>query len=262
MKQTMMSVALMAGLIVAPPGVSDARAQSVAEESIESRFQLDFQVPDAALKKFLPAGWDVQVATTGPAKDCNLRVIFIDRVNVNGPEGKPLGTGASQMVYLTVPVKNPATGNTVQMVIAGLTGDTADVPGPFGVYHQATAHEMKRSTVAGKGTGIVEEQTWAFSAASGERIETFVKYERVATARARRETTYVSASDPKISQVSKIDMGLNIARNATVEVPDRVKEFRYKISGGRLAPLFDGSERVVSVDIFPWNNQTIVSAPK
>lgn len=262
MKEIVTSFAVSLGLIVALSVGREAQAQSVTEESIESRFQLDFHVPEEALKKFLPAGWDVQMAATGPAKDCNLRVIFIDRVNVNGPDGKTLGTGASQMVYLTVPVKNSASGSTVQMVIAGLTGDSADVPGPFGVYTQAAGHQMKRSTVAGKGIGIIEEQTWEFTAAGGERIESFVKYERVPAARARRETTYVSAADPKITQVSKVDMGLNIARNATVEMPDRVKEFRYKIGGGRLAPLFDGTERVVSVDIFPWNNLTIAAAPK
>ena len=38
---------------------TSVRAQTVTEESIESRFQLDFHVPDAALKKFIPAGWDV-----------------------------------------------------------------------------------------------------------------------------------------------------------------------------------------------------------
>jgi len=241
---------------------ASAQAQTLIEETIETRFQLDFVVPDAALKKFLPAGWDLQVATSGPAKDCNLRVIFIDRVNVTGAEGKPAGSGAGQMVYLTVPVKNAASGTTAQMVIGGLTGDAADVPGPFGNYMQATDHQMKRATTAAKGVGIVEEQTWRFTAADGARVETFVKYERVPSPRNRRETTYVSAADPKMTYVSKVDMGINIARNVTVEVPDRVKEFNYKISGGKFAPLFDGTEKVVSIDIFPWNNQSVTAAEK
>ena len=237
----------------------NASAQTLSEETIESRLQLDFHVPDAAIKTFVPPGWDIQIAPSGPAKDCNLRVIFIDRVNVTGADGKPLGAGASQMVYLTVPVKNAATGTAAQMVVAGFTGETSEVPGPFRVYGQAIQHQMKRSTTAGKGTGIIEDQTWEFAAAGGERIETYVKYERVPAVRARRDTTYVSASDPKILQVSKVDTGINIARNATVEMPDHVKKFRYKIAGGRLAALFDGTERVLSIDIFPWNNQSITT---
>jgi hypothetical protein len=33
------------------------------------------QVPDAALAAFLPAGFYANVATTGAAKDCNLRIV-------------------------------------------------------------------------------------------------------------------------------------------------------------------------------------------
>jgi hypothetical protein len=48
-------------------------------------------------------------------------------------------------------------------------------------------------------------------------------------------------------------------RNATVPVKDRVKTFEFKASGGRVAKLFDGSERVVSVDAFHWYNRAISS---
>ena len=233
-----------------------AAAQTVAEESIESRFQLDFQVSDAAVKKFLPAGWELNVATTGPATNCNLRVIFIDRIAVTAGDGK--ATGANQMVYLTVPVKN-AGGISAQMVIGGLTSEATEVPGPFGNYQAAANHEMKRATTAAKGKGIIEEQTWSFSGAGGERFDTQVRYERVPAARARRDTTYVSAADPSKTQVAKVDNGINIARNATVQVPDKVQAFSYKFSGGKFASLFDGTEKVVSIDFFPWNNLSIAA---
>ena len=57
-----------------------AVADTLVENSAEFRFQLDFHVNDAALQKLLPAGWEPAVATQGPAKDCNLRLIFIDLV--------------------------------------------------------------------------------------------------------------------------------------------------------------------------------------
>jgi hypothetical protein len=69
------------------PGI--AAAQTPIERSSEARFQLDFKVPDAALAKFLPAGFTLNVATTGAAKDCNLRVVFIDRLTINGPDNTP-----------------------------------------------------------------------------------------------------------------------------------------------------------------------------
>ena len=45
-----------------------ATAETLVEHSAESRFQLDFHVPDAALANALPAGWEPAIATAGPAK--------------------------------------------------------------------------------------------------------------------------------------------------------------------------------------------------
>ena len=60
-------------------------AQTLQEHSAEARFQLDLHVPDAALAAFLPTGWTPNIAAQGPAKDANLRVIFIDRINPQQP---------------------------------------------------------------------------------------------------------------------------------------------------------------------------------
>src|SRR5258707_13322660 len=80
-----------------------ASAQTTLEQAAEHRFQLDFRVNDAALEKMLPQGWEPVIATQGPAKDCNLRMIFIDRVAVIGGDGKPRPT--ARLVYLAIPVK-------------------------------------------------------------------------------------------------------------------------------------------------------------
>src|SRR3954467_10964698 len=94
------AVALMAG------------AQTLLESSGEARFQLDFHVPDAALAALLPQGFTPNVATQGPAKDANIRVIFVDRMTINGPDGKPVGkTGSNRLVYLAAPVKDPSGAN-------------------------------------------------------------------------------------------------------------------------------------------------------
>src|SRR5688500_18214917 len=105
-----------------------AFAQTVQEEAIESRFQLDFVVSSPVLKTFLPAGWELHMATTGPATDCNLRVIFIDRIGVTDQQGRPASTGPSQMVYFTVPVRNTSSRSSAQMVVAGLSSDAKNTP--------------------------------------------------------------------------------------------------------------------------------------
>ena len=158
--------------------VTPAHSQTPVETSSETRLQLDLQVPDAALKSFLPEGFTSNPAAQGPAKDCNLRLVFIDRITINGPDGKPLGKGSNRLVYLAAPVKDPS-GASVQLVIGGLTEDPSEAPGPFGNYLLATTHDMRRTTTSTTAPGpIIDTQDWTFAAKSGEHLELHIKYER------------------------------------------------------------------------------------
>src|ERR1051325_1807598 len=132
-------------ILITALSAATALAETAIESSNETRFQLDFKVPDAALAAFLPQGFTPNVSTTGAAKDCNLRIVFIDRVTINGPDGNPKGKGSNRLAYLVAPVKNSA-GETVQLVIGGLTEDPSDAPGPFGNYLVATTHDMNWTT--------------------------------------------------------------------------------------------------------------------
>lgn len=234
-----------------------ASAQTFIEHSAERRMQLDFVVPAEALKALLPAGWEPNIATSGAAKNCNLRMIFIDRIDITKGDGNPADRGSNQLVYLAAPVKQPATNTLGQMLVFGLTADVKDAPGPFGVYLHASSHRMERSTSVGTGKEPLTEEHWEFTAPGGEHLEAHLKYERGVARRNSNETKFFSATDPNFLQVFKIEQGLDIMRNATTNVRDRVKEFSYKASGGKLASLFDGSERVVSIDALPWYNRAV-----
>jgi hypothetical protein len=237
--------------------VRSVGAQTVTENSAEVRFQLDVHVPDAAMAAFLPDGWTSNIASQGPAKDANLRVVFIDRVTVNGPDRKPLGTGSNRLVYLVAPVKD-GSGANVQLVIGGLTEDPADAPGPFGNYLLATTHTMQRSTSSGNGP-ILDSQDWVFAAASGERLEMHIKYERGSGNRGdSNDTTFYSAHDPRFYQISRQEQVLDILRNVTTTPPDRVRAFSFKAGGGGYAKLFDGTEKMLSWDNILWINRSVL----
>ncbi len=234
------------------------RAETLLEFSNESRFQLDVHVPDAALAPFLPPGWTPNPATEGAAKDCNLRVIFIDRVTINGPTGTPLGRGSNRLVFLAAPVKDPS-GASVQLVIGGLTEDPADAPGPFGNYLLATTHTMHRSTESHGAPPIVDSQDWVFAAATGERLELHITYERgVANKRNTADTKYYSAKNPGFFQISRQEQVLDILRNVTTNPADHVHKFSFKGSGGSYAKLFDGAEKSLSWDNVLWLNRSIL----
>lgn len=232
-----------------------AKADNFVEHSAEVRMQLDLVVADAALKKMLPEGWEPAVATAGAAKDCNVRMIFIDRVDITGKDGAPIGS--NQMVYLAVPIKKSGSDLAGQMVIGGLTADPKDVPGPFGVYEAATSHHMTRSINAAAGQPIEVDENWEFASAAGATMSIHVKYERGAARKGGSEVKFFSGKDPSVYQIFKIEQGIDIMRNATVSVKDHVKEVSYKASGGKFGALFDGTEKIVSVDAFHWYNRTV-----
>lgn len=234
-----------------------AFAETLVESSAETRFQLDLNVPDAAIKALLPAGFTLNVAAQGPAKDANLRLVFIDRVTINGPDGKPAGKGSNRLVYLVAPVKDPA-GANAQLVVGGLTEDPADAPGPFGVYLPAAIHTMQRTT-SDTGSGpIMDSQDWVFQAASGEHLELHIKYERGIANRGKpADTKFYSAKTPAFFQISRQEQVLDILKNATTNPPDRVKKFSLKISGGSYSKLFNGSEKLLSWDNILWINRSV-----
>jgi hypothetical protein len=231
-------------------------AQTPVETSSEVRFQLDLHVPDAALTPLMPPGFTLSVATQGPAKDCNLRAIFVDRLTINGPDGKPLGSGSNRLVYLAAPVKDPS-GANAQVVIGGLTADPADTPGPFGNYLQATTATAKRS-ISGEGSHVTESQDWVFQAATGEHLELHITFDRAAANRGNAsETRFYSSKNPSMVQISKQEQVLDILRNPTTNPPDKVKSFSFKGSGGSYAKLFDGTEKPVSWDNIIWMMRTV-----
>jgi hypothetical protein len=236
-----------------------ADAQTPLEYSAESRFQWDLLVPQAALAAYLPPGWTSNIAAQGAAKDCNLRLVFIDRVTVNAPDGKPIGKGSNRVVYLVAPVKD-ATGANAQLVIGGLTEDPADAPGPFGNYLPATTHTMERTTKSSGSGPIIDTQDWVFAAATGEHLEMHIKYERGTANKGNvAETKFYSAKNPGVYQISRQEQVLDILRNTTTNPPDRVKEYSLKISGGSYAKLFDGTQKVLSWDNILWINRTVLA---
>ena len=250
-------VVLVAGAMIGL--VAFVRAETPVETSVETQFQLDLHVPEAAIASLLPSGWTSNMAAQGPAKDANMRAIFVDRVTINGPDSRPVGKGSNRLIWLTAPAKDPS-GANVQVMLGGLTEDSADAPGPFGVFLPATTHTVSRSTSASGSGPIIDSQDWAMAAATGEHIEMHIKVRAGRRGQARPLGHEVStrAKTPTFFQISRQESELDILRNATTNPPDRVKEFSLNGGGGSYAKLFDGTEKVVSWDNIIWINRSVL----
>jgi len=56
--------------------------------NMDTRTVLNFKVSDTALQKLVPAGWEVNPATTGPSAGANARVTFVDQIQTGDAERK------------------------------------------------------------------------------------------------------------------------------------------------------------------------------
>jgi len=103
----------------------------------------------------------------------------------------------------------------------------------------------------------VEQFEHEFAAASGEHMSLQVEYVRGPARKGAAEVKFFNPSDPSKFQIFKTDQAIDIMRNPTTNPPDNVKKFSYKAGGGKIAALFDGTEKVVSWDSFPWYIRTV-----
>jgi hypothetical protein len=120
-------------LLIAPSALAQGTERLLGSSS-DVRTTLAFKVPDAAVQKMLPAGWEVNSPVTGPAKGSNLNVTLLEQIIAQDPEGKvvPVFRG----VALSIPAKKHGSDVASSMIIAGLT-TPANVPGPYGTYVSA-----------------------------------------------------------------------------------------------------------------------------
>jgi hypothetical protein len=231
---------------------------TVVSQSSEYRFQMDFHVNDAALAKMLPGGWISNAAAQGAAKDANIRLIFIEAANIAGPDNKLLGKGHDVLVYAAAPVKEANGSGTGQIILTGISQNQAGAA--FGTLIAATSAKVSRSEATANGTTVVTED-WDLSAAGGEHASLHVKYTRQPANLGGGPVNFYNPADPKAFEIYRSQQATDITRNVTTNPPDRVSEFRYSAGGGKLAALFDGSERALSWDSQPVYSR-VVGTPK
>jgi hypothetical protein len=258
MKKTMLLAALlmMSGSAFAQ-APAPAATGTVVEQSNEYRFQLDLQVNQAALNKLLPAGWESAAATTGAAKDCNLRLIFIDRVNVLDGANRVLAPGKDTVVYLEAPVRQTGGTQAARIVLAGISENNAATAATFGALVKATKVAAARTIATTDGKTIVTED-WDLTGTGGEHAKLHVKYQRGPAGRAAADVRFINAANPAQFVTAHAEQETDIARNVTTTPPDRVQEFSFEAGGGKFAALLDGTQKPLSWDSQPTYRRSIL----
>jgi hypothetical protein len=238
-------------VLAASPAFAQGKEKLFATD-LSMRTILAFQLPDAFVQKLLPAGFELNSPTTGPSKGYNLGITLIDFLMIQDPEGKPLPPRPA--VALNIPAKKTALGEAVGVVFGGFMAQAA-VPGPYFVFGAAKITVDRRSDTDADGKSIIDE-TWVVKADDGSALEIELQFARGVPTRGKGEAKPYSAAKPEFYRIYRFEQAVDVARSTTTGI-DRVSKFSFKASGPKLAPVFDGSERLVSITSIPSYSRSI-----
>ena len=214
--------------------------------SNENRTVITFKINDEAAQKLLPTGWTVAPISQGPAKGANLSVTFAERVATFDASGKLVG-GEEVTVILSVPAKKDA--ETAFAVMAAFS-DPQTAPLFFYKTGKSATVTAERTLNVTNLNGMVRE-SWSVVGEGGERIDLRLGYDRSPPTRMQFDSRNVSAIDGNVRRTYRLDQGLVVLKSLSSDV-DRTKLLSFSASGGMLAALFDGSEKMVSAVSLPW----------
>ena len=237
---------LLVGLTL-PAFAQSEKGEKFVGTQADIRTVLHFKVADGAIKKLLPAGWEVDSPVSGPYSGVNFRVTFIDRLLSRDPEGKP--SNPLRYVVWAIPAKKTETGAQGTMIIGGFASHPSGAPGAYGSYVKAEANvERKTGTDAAEASTV--EESWEFRGGDGDEIEFQIQYVRGVPTQSKAEAKVFSAIKPDFYRIYRLEQGVDMLRGAGA--PDRVQKISFKASGATLAAVFDGSEQLISVTSIPW----------
>jgi hypothetical protein len=230
-------------LLAAGPAIA---AEKYVGSNVDVRTVLAFKIPDAAVLKFLPAGWEPDVAASGPAKDINLRVSLIDRLTAQDAEGKALSPG--RIVTLSIPAKKAGSETRGTMLFRIYSSSASGVPGPYGVSVEASTSMERKVRIDSKATANVEE-SWELRSQDGDSMQIEIHYVRGAMTTGKAEQLMYSAAKPDFYRIYRSEQSTDVVRGGGI---DRVGKIMFKATGAKIAPLFDGSEQLTGVTSNPW----------
>jgi len=154
-------------------------------------------------------------------------------------------------LVILVPAKNPETSEAGLRVIREFTVNPNFLPGLYNNSKLLSRMHFSHGVVAdGTEPGIATE-VWELEEPGGGVANLRFEYERGIPKRVNRTYNMYGSDDPKLTRIYKTDQG----RDAVIDVAggvDRTRNFSLKMELAEFADLFDGSERMVSVETIVW----------
>lgn len=246
-------LAVVCGMLLAGAALAQEKLSGTNQDT---RIGLAFKVSDAVIRKLLPAGWESNPPTSGPARGANLNLTLVDSVSAQDAEGQPVTPNRG--IAIVIPAKKTGSDAAGPMVIAGLFAPHY-APGAYGVFLPAKVSIDRKihSDPAGK-TNV--EETWDLRGDDGHSIHIRIAYVRGTPTRGKVELKVYSGAKPDFFRIYRYELGSDVARSTETGV-DRVSAFSLKASGPKLWPLHEASPQLVAVTAIPWYSRSVYVLP-
>jgi hypothetical protein len=220
-----------------------AQDEKLVATNTDVRLVLGFAAPAQAVASLLPVGWELDAVGSGQAKEVNLRLTFIDTLVTLNAEGKAMTPPRIAHLSLAARRVGSDAGATLLLLVCSSGGDG----GPYGNSIHASA-SIARDTQTGPAGGTVVDERWQFRTRFGHAIDAHIAYTPAAPTLVRVEDRVHSAAKPDFHRIYRGEQAVVALRGPGA---DRVLLFDFAASGPVLAPVFDGSERLITADALP-----------
>lgn len=235
--------------VIAVPAMAEER---LSLSNVDLQTVITFKATDAAVQKMLPPGWEVNSPTAGPSQGFNLGLTLINQLFAQDADGQP--TAWASGALLTIPANKAGSNVGGAMVVAGLFSPNG-TPGAYGLYQPARVVVERRARIRSDWTTGVYE-LWELKADDGGSIDIQLRYSPALASKAKVEAKVFSAARPEFYRIYRIEQATDVVRSTATGV-DRIGKLTISTSGRKLAELFDGAERVISVTSIPWYSRQV-----
>jgi hypothetical protein len=226
--------------------------EKLSGSNVDSRIGMAFKVPDAALAKLVPEGWEINPPTSGPSQGANLNVTLVNMQAAYDAEGKPVMPYRG--VAFSVPMKKKGGDASGPMIVAGLfTSNYA--PGSYGVFLPARISVDRKVRMELDGKTTVDE-VWELRADGGHSLDIHLQYVAGVPTLSKAEQRVYSAMRPGFFRIYRVEMASEVIRSLATGV-EREAHASLKAAGDKLGPLFDGPHQLISVTAIPWYSRRV-----
>ena len=226
-------------------------AETLVQQNVDNNVVVTLRVAQAEAQSWLPAPWQVNPVASGPNKDANLLLVFVERsLNLDG-EGKPAAGVAERGLVLVVPAKSSKTNEVANYVVRIYTSNPQSVPGAYKNSVPATIQRDQTLKGDDVSSGVVNE-LWTVRDSIGGAVEFRTQYQRGVPARSKPETKTRGGPDPEFFRIYRVDQGVDVVKSVPAGI-DRAQNTQLRVTMAELRKLLDGSEQIVSILAVPWS---------